>query len=1113
MSGPAGKRGTRWPRIAPGFFPAGRDFALSGPDESSDTYKAVSENPGKTRSFGIAEIIGTGLALPAILILLALLSYEEPPANGEAVGNLIGTGGHYAASLLFYLFGFAAFVLPPYALAVGGYALLTGRLPDLLLRSIALFILIIAGAVLIFLVTGSDETQFWSGGGVMGRRLGDALETIFGRYGAFILATGVLLPGLLLGSPYSLPELWRRITAPLLHGAVGSVALGRDAAAALLRVQPGSKKSRPDADSPGGAVPPVFEKVQELHTEEPLTMNENARNPGAKPNLPFFLRAEATRKPWFEAASVGPTDSPTTPPLAPAPGVSRGHLSKISPTYGRRVELDNAFLLSARARHVRNLLAGLGEGTPEESNPGKKPDRTGLRPPVSLRGGSLGGASQGKPEREGRDPRGGVRDYAGFFTEDDSRFHFRNLDLSTAPSGARTGTLPGETIDSDMGAPDPREHVRPAAAESLLRPINLKILEREFPGRRDLARDPVTDGALALERAESAPLSTRLVENFPAAPVLNRSAVDREDRQGHEFDSEPASDFANQADSDQTGAFDESPAEPDEEFDTDSGFDEDETPGADAPDFLQTERAVEAALSGTRAAWDEPVVAAAPDRAPEAIVRRGPEAERVVPPFPDLPAVQVLRKDYYIPRDILRMPARLPPEDVRGEIELTKQRLEKVLRDFGVQAEIVRTQRGPIITLYEIRPDAGVKVSRIMGIVDEIKMNLEARSVRIIAPIPGKNTVGIEIPNRRREEVTLGELVRHDPGFFAKSRELSLAMGKDISGENQYMDLTRLPHLLIAGATGAGKSVYMNSIIASLLYTRSPQELRFIMIDPKMVELTLFEGIPHLLMPVITDVRRASKALNWAVNEMERRYAFLSYMKCRDIRSYNEKFNKPGVSAPDTHMPYLVIFIDELSDLMIMAPKDVEDSIIRLTQKARAVGIHIVMATQRPSVDVITALIKANCPARIAFQVAQKTDSRVILDSNGAETLLGRGDMLYKTPAATGLVRIQTPLIEENEIERIVEETRRYGRPAYIELPGSGESDEEFASESEDVDRGLFDEAWRVVAETGKTSTSYIQRRLRIGYNRAARIIEMMEERGYLGPQIGNRPREILKKD
>ena len=450
---------------------------------------------------------------------------------------------------------------------------------------------------------------------------------------------------------------------------------------------------------------------------------------------------------------------------------------------------------------------------------------------------------------------------------------------------------------------------------------------------------------------------------------------------------------------------------------------------------------------------------------------------------------------------------------MKGEIEITKQRLEKVMRDFGIKAEIVRTQRGPIITLYEIRPEAGIKVSKIMGIVDEIKMNLEARSVRIIAPIPGKNTVGIEIPNNRREEVTLGELVRHDPGFFAKSRELSLAMGKDISGENGYVDLTKLPHLLIAGATGAGKSVYMNSIIASLLYTRSPHELRFIMIDPKMVELTLFEGIPHLLMPVITDVKRASAALNWAVNEMERRYAFLSHMKCRDIRSYNSKFAKQGVSSTDTQMPYLVIFIDELSDLMIMAPKDVEDSIIRLTQKARAVGIHIVMATQRPSVDVITALIKANCPARIAFQVAQKTDSRVILDHNGAETLLGRGDMLYRTPTATGLGRIQTPLIEESEIENIVKETRRYGRPSYVELPGAGEGDEEFSTAEDDVDRELFDEAWRIVQETGKTSTSYVQRRLRIGYNRAARIIEMMEEKGYLGPQIGNRPREILKKD
>ncbi|MCB1309821.1 MAG: DNA translocase FtsK, partial [Leptospiraceae bacterium] len=468
---------------------------------------------------------------------------------------------------------------------------------------------------------------------------------------------------------------------------------------------------------------------------------------------------------------------------------------------------------------------------------------------------------------------------------------------------------------------------------------------------------------------------------------------------------------------------------------------------------------------------------------------------------------------YTLPTDILQYAKPLPAQDVSRDIDTTRERLEKVMQDYGVQARVVHIQRGPIITLFEIKLEPGVKVSRILGVYDEIKMHLEAPSIRIIAPIPGKSTIGIEVPNKKREPVLCGEVLRSD-SKSNQQRELNIILGKNIQGEILHVDLTRLPHLLIAGATGAGKSVYMNSIIASLLYGRSPEDVRFLMIDPKMVELKLYEGIPHLISPVITDVRLASKALTWTVAEMERRYSILSHSRCRDIRSYNDRF-KAGTLPTEAarharHMPYLVVFIDELSDLMMVAAKDVEDSIIRLTQKARAVGIHIIMATQRPSVDVITALIKANCPARIAFHVAQKTDSRTILDANGAETLLGRGDMLYKSPVSTGLIRIQAPLITEEEIERIVAETRRYGRPAYIDLDASDAGGS--GGESEDVDPALFEEAWKIVLESGKTSTSYIQRRLRIGYNRAANIIEEMERRGYLGPAIGNKPREILKR-
>ncbi len=478
-----------------------------------------------------------------------------------------------------------------------------------------------------------------------------------------------------------------------------------------------------------------------------------------------------------------------------------------------------------------------------------------------------------------------------------------------------------------------------------------------------------------------------------------------------------------------------------------------------------------------------------------------------------IPNVNLNGKKYRIPVDRLSVPVRQNAFDLKEEIDSTRARLEQVMKDYGVAGKVVDMQRGPILTRYEVKLEPGMRVNRIMGISDEIKMNLEAASIRIVAPIPGKATVGIEIPNRHRDPVSLGEMVRLDPEFFAKTRDLSIVLGKDISGANCYVDLARLPHLLIAGATGAGKSVYMNSVIASLLYTQSPEDVRFIMIDPKMVELKLYEGIPHLLMPVITDVKKASRALNWAVQEMEYRYSILSKARCRDIRSYNEKFSQSDLFSgkeQGNRMPYIILLIDELADLMMVAAKDVEDSIIRLTQKARAVGIHVIMATQRPSVDVITALIKANCPARISFHVAQRTDSRTIMDANGAETLLGKGDMLFKSPVSTELKRIQAPLITEKEIETIVNETRRFGNPSYIDLDDDYEGDDDGA---DDIDDSLFNEAWDIIRETGKTSTSYIQRRLRIGYNRAANLMELFERRGYLSEAIGNKPREILRQE
>jgi len=431
--------------------------------------------------------------------------------------------------------------------------------------------------------------------------------------------------------------------------------------------------------------------------------------------------------------------------------------------------------------------------------------------------------------------------------------------------------------------------------------------------------------------------------------------------------------------------------------------------------------------------------------------------------------------------------------------------LKKMLAEFGIESDVVNVNRGPVLTLYEMQIAPGIKVTRIVSLADDIAMALAAHRVRIVAPIPGKSAIGVEIPNRYRETVTLGDIVKSDE-FQTFEGSLVVALGKDILGNPVMLDLKRLPHLLIAGATGSGKSVCVNSIITSLLYNYDPNYLRFIMIDPKMVELQLYNGLPHLLTPVIVDPIATPMVLKWTMHEMERRYCLLSEMNTRDIERYNEKIELYGSGLEK--LPYIVTIIDEMADL-IMTSKEIEGYITRIAQKARAVGIHLVVATQRPSVDIITGIIKANFPARIAFQTAQKTDSRTIIDQNGAEKLLGRGDMLYQSPTSSFPVRIQGGYITEEEIERVVAHLCRLGKASYIDI----EQTLYDAEESKDLDEAsddLFQEALKIVEETRKASASYLQRRLSIGYNRAARIIEKMEEKGYIGPQIGSKPREVL---
>lgn len=462
--------------------------------------------------------------------------------------------------------------------------------------------------------------------------------------------------------------------------------------------------------------------------------------------------------------------------------------------------------------------------------------------------------------------------------------------------------------------------------------------------------------------------------------------------------------------------------------------------------------------------------------------------------------------NYEVPTIYLTSSAPADIESWKNEVRRNSELLVNTLRDFGIESRVVNVNRGPVITLYEMQIAPGIKVNRIVGLSDDIAMALAASRVRIVAPIPGKSAIGVEVPNLEREMVTLGDIIK-TPEYRITPGRLKVALGEDILGKPVMLDIKKLPHLLIAGATGSGKSVCVNSIITSLVYNYSPNYVRFIMVDPKMVELQLYNGLPHMLTPVITEPHVAPKALKWAMFEMERRYRLLSELNTRDIDRYNEKIEKQN--GQYERLPYIVIIMDELADLMMVAAKEIEGFITRIAQKARAVGIHLVLATQRPSVDVITGIIKANFPARIAFQVAQKTDSRTIIDQNGAEKLLGKGDMLYQSPMSSFPVRIQGAFISEDEVIDIVRHLRKMGRPSYIDIEENIFDDEDFDGADDENGDELFTEALKIVEETKKASASYLQRRLSIGYNRAARMIELMEDKGLIGPQQGSKPRDV----
>jgi S-DNA-T family DNA segregation ATPase FtsK/SpoIIIE len=511
-----------------------------------------------------------------------------------------------------------------------------------------------------------------------------------------------------------------------------------------------------------------------------------------------------------------------------------------------------------------------------------------------------------------------------------------------------------------------------------------------------------------------------------------------------------------------------------------------------------------------------------------------PPPLKAPPKQADLPFMKETGDYELPPLTLLQDPPATSDRITKEELVANSQILERKLLDYGIEGRVTQVHPGPVVTMYEFEPAAGVKVNRIVNLSDDLALAMRAMSVRIVAPLPGKAAVGVEIPNRNRENVYLKEILTSEAFTTTKSK-LTLALGKDIFGTPVVADLAGMPHLLVAGATGSGKSVALNTMIISLLCSASPDEVKFIMIDPKLLELSAYDGIPHLQSPVLVRAKDTPRVFQRLVAEMQHRYRLMAEAGARNIEGYNKKMREQGdrgrgpsdrettarpdempnalLSPPNTPLAYLVVIVDELADLMLVSARDIEDSIARLAQMARAAGIHLVLATQRPSVDVLTGLIKANFPARISFQVSSKTDSRTILDANGAEQLLGKGDMLFMSPGTGRITRIHGAYISENEIRAVVEHAKSQAKPHYIDLvPASGsaenESDDPNALERDE----LFAKAVDLVVTSGSASASLIQRRLRVGYPRAARMIEMMEEDGIVGPAAGGKPREILSR-
>ena len=632
--------------------------------------------------------------------------------------------------------------------------------------------------------------------------------------------------------------------------------------------------------------------------------------------------------------------------------------------------------------------------------------------------------------------------------------------------------------------------------------LNLDSPELEDPGEAAFFEDPFGDNSGVMDNSVITQATDLADEPLQMSePVADAAYIVNDEH--HLLDDSIVRQSREEADAFQI-SFDESEDEAEAEAEEETFLDEDfqeELEDSDEEEVSENDEILEDdeifdddVIIQDEAEESEPFV--------EAVQVQQPVVERAVPhrvrgPY-NVPANELLTSypdgEYWI---------------IDEETVAASHQLKATLSEFKIEAEVTGIRKGPVITMFEILPAPGVKLSKIVALQDNIALRLAASSVRIVAPIPGKHAVGIEVPNKERAIVSFKELIDTEHPAFRK-QAVPVVLGKDITGEAQVIDLAKTPHLLIAGSTGSGKSVCVNSLILSILFKRSPQEVRMILIDPKIVELKLYNDIPHLLTPVITEPKKAFQALQYCLCEMERRYALLDGMGVREITSYNKRIVERNIATEK--LPYIVVIIDEFADLMATTGKELESTVARLAAMSRAVGIHLVLATQRPSIDVITGLIKANIPSRIAFMVASKMDSRIIIDQVGAEKLLGKGDMLYASATDPFPVRIQGTFVSDNEVENVVEFVKQYGEPDYIddEIFVDDEEPEVGPSLFGEGDDPLYDQAVEIVMQAGKASASYIQRRLKIGYNRAARLVEEMEEKGLVGPANGSKPREII---